>query len=1105
MLPSSRTEVAVKRVINLLVAPLRLISRSVALLAAALLLIGAWGLTAFLQTAQVARDALGSLTVSASAVAASIDVPLEHFSDLTDGFRAADFQGTDRVALTSRLLRLQTALPPVGATFAVSASGQLLAASSPFSAGDTAVGDTEWFRHATADNAMPLALQHADSWLRPGPSAVLTRVVRDTSGKAAGLVGAMLRAEDLTRLVGRTWLGPGVSIEFHGLGGSLILAGQDAPPVRPTQQASQDEWQAGTQLMTAVNRLLGIPAQLSVSAPLRTVDVTVTASMDTDLALKSHWLGTRAIGILGAYLLAVWVTCLALAVSARSTNGERASPTVPKGFGADWQIDLDKRGCVTAAHGYAPDRLREGVRQPLLTVLGLAASDEAARGIAEALEARSRHDGTHVPIATEDGQERIHRISIEPLADGRFTCLGRDVTNEIRLAARLDVAATASQSAQDAAAMVANDRDRVLAAVGHDVRTPMNSIMGICSLLLDSELEHEQRIWLERIRASCEALLAMLNGLLEIASGEVGGAGLQVDEVDVIGLVQEVTETLVPQARDKGLDLKTRYDDLLRGQWTVDPTRLRQVLFNLVGNAIKFTTSGHVEIRASAADDGAGATSIKLAVSDTGPGIAPEDRTSIFERFHRGRGHENAGHEGLGLGLALCQENAALMGGSLTVESALGVGSEFTFEFPADRVAHNIRNHRLAGRTALLVGDEDARARTIASQLGDTGVMVETAPDGYLGMALAERIEAQRGALDLVIVQGKLTGMSAEVFVLRLRDTGFGRLAVVVWLGEGGEKAQVDAIVPLPADPYQVASLAQQLLTQRSPFEVLEPMASAARGGRILVVEDDKVNQSLLVAALGRRGFSAFVANDGDEAVRLAGRDSFDAILMDIQMPERDGFEATRRIRSQPGRVATIPIIALTGLKGPIMRKRCAEAGFTAVLEKPINLDRLGATLRRYIQGDAGSVQLPRDSAGTAAADSLPSGDPQDYAADVSQVFLEEMVAVVGMERARACVAEFVADASARCMRLSELVPGWEASTIVRNCEEISGLAETCGAIGLGEALEEIADAVTRNDRSRAEALVDRLEKVAGRLGPAMAACLDDIAGRWSGRGIRAA
>jgi CheY-like chemotaxis protein len=264
-----------------------------------------------------------------------------------------------------------------------------------------------------------------------------------------------------------------------------------------------------------------------------------------------------------------------------------------------------------------------------------------------------------------------------------------------------------------------------------------------------------------------------------------------------------------------------------------------------------------------------------------------------------------------------------------------------------------------------------------------------------------------------------------------------------------------------------------------------------ARGGRILIVEDDKVNQSLLVAGLSRRGFSTFVANDGDEAVRLASHDSFDAILMDIQMPHRDGFEATQKIRTMSGRAATIPIIALTGLKGAAIHKRCLESGFTAVLEKPINLDRLGATLRRWLSGSSSArifgVGLPQPG-----ADRLDS-----YEADVSLMFLEEMVAVVGVERARACIADFAADAIARCMRLFELLPGWEAGAIVRNCEEISGLAETCGAIGLGEVLEEIADAVTRDDRSRAEALVERLEAVTARLEPAMMACLDHIASRW--------
>ena len=355
--------------------------------------------------------------------------------------------------------------------------------------------------------------------------------------------------------------------------------------------------------MAAANRLLGIPEELSVSAPLRTVDVTVTARMDTDLALQSHWLGTRAIGILGAICSRsgspAWHS------PCRRRPSARAPAHAPTGFGADWQVDLDRRGCITAVHGYV--RIACARRSAGRLPPHSAGASHHAVAVA-ALDARSRQDNIQVTIAGEDGQDRVHRLSIEPLPNGAYHLPGprRHQRGPPGRTSWKTAIGRQPRRRSEEAATSRSDRDRVLAALGHDVRTPMNSIMGICSLLLDSELEQEQRIWLERIRASCEALLAMLNGLLEIASGEVGSAGLQVDEVDVIALVQEVADTLQPQARDKGLELKTRYDDLLRGHWLADPTRLRQVLFNLVGNAIKFTASGHVEIRASAVADAAG-------------------------------------------------------------------------------------------------------------------------------------------------------------------------------------------------------------------------------------------------------------------------------------------------------------------------------------------------------------------------------------------------------------------------------------------------------------------------------------------------------------------
>ena len=537
-----------------------------------------------------------------------------------------------------------------------------------------------------------------------------------------------------------------------------------------------------------------------------------------------------------------------------------------------------------------------------------------------------------------------------------------------RRTSRISGAAAAELAAlREQLAAAASDRDRVLAAVGHDVRTPMNSILGICALLLEEgNLAPDQHVWIGRIAANCEALLAMLDGLLEIASG-AGNAGLRPAEVDVAALVDEVAGVLAPQAHDKGLRMGTRFDDAVHGHWMADPTRLRQVLFNLASNAIKYTAAGTVEIRASAVTDADGRTAIRLVVSDTGCGIAREDRSRIFERFMRGGGDAADGREGLGLGLALCRENAALMGGSLTLDSTVGVGSEFSFEFLAERPAPGRQSAPYTGRTALVVGFDAAQARRLAGHLERIGLAVETAEDGFLAIGLAERMASRSGALDAVVVHGGMTGLPAEAFFARLRSTAYGRRSAIVAVGTPGDgAAMADAVLPPAADGRQVATTVATFLAAMPALECIDPAAPLPGAARVLVVEDDKVNQALLTAALSRRGFTAFVADHGEAAVRLAGSVGFDAILMDLQMPGIDGFEATRRIRAMGGRMARMPIIALTALTGAEVERRCAAEGFTARIVKPVNLDHLAAELWR-------SIETCRSAADGEAAASAPA------------------------------------------------------------------------------------------------------------------------------------
>ena len=1033
------------------------------------LLLGGWVILVGTDLAHTGRNAAQRATLAAQGVAASVDATLARFADQIQAVRPGEFTAADRLEQTDRVLRLQ-ALLPAATTFMLAPDGRLLAASEPFAREDAQVGDTAWFHRAVGTPAGALAPQRLDApWLGMTDGVVLTRAVADSAGTVVGVAGAVVPEGTLAGLIGPHWLPEQLTLTLVG-GPDGVLA---APS--PGQPGAADAYRS-QRLMLSMLAWFGQPTSWIGTAPLHTIAAAVTASLPTSVALPQHMLDAPIIAS-GGTLVAAWLICLCGAMVGRRGAAQPASE--PSGFGADWQIGLDNDGIVRTAHGALPAPLPDAIGQRLLPALGLPEEAGAGAELAAALQRRVAIQDLRVAMGG-----RMWRIALTPGEEGGFFCAGRDITDE---AAALD----SRDAAEAALAEARRHQQRLLTSLGHDIRTPMASIMGTCELLLDGVLEQEQRDWLERVHGSCGALLGMLNGLLAVSEEESAGGPVS-EPVDVSALVQEVVDVLRPQARDKGLELSSRCDDLLRGQWLADPSRLRQVVFNLASNAVKYTQNGRVEIRASAveADEH---SRLRIAVSDTGPGIDPVEREAIFERFRRGRVQEGSTQGGLGLGLALCRENARAMNGSIALESALGVGSEFTFECPVERVPVQERDLPFAGRTALIVADDGPARRALSSQLGELGLTVETAPDGYLGLALAERLEAQRGAVDLVVLQGNLAGMPGEVFVIRLRHTAFGSRAALVWVGGGAESAEVDAIVPAPPDPYQVATVVRQLLSQRPSLDVLTPNGSVGSLGRVLLVEDDRDNRTLLAAALTRRGFAVFTARSGEEALRLAGHDSFDAILMDLQMPGLDGFETTRRIRALGGHAANMPIVALTAWQAAKLRQRCAEAGLTALMEKPANLDRLTAILRRSI----GSVAPGK-------AVDAPAIDSDTYVVDVSLAYMEEMVAVVGITRARAGITEFLGDAAARCRRLGELLPGWEVAAILRCCEELSGRSETCGALALGELLEEIADAASRDDRDAVAALVTRLDAVAARLPAAMNACLDDIERRWS-RGSRAA
>jgi PAS domain S-box-containing protein len=536
---------------------------------------------------------------------------------------------------------------------------------------------------------------------------------------------------------------------------------------------------------------------------------------------------------------------------------------------------------------------------------------------------------------------------------------GRDVTDRVNAE---DALAEARDRAQDAS----RAKSRFLATVSHEIRTPLNGILGMSDLLLETRLTPEQATYTHAVKKSGETLLALIGEILDFSKIEAGRIDLDARPFRLAPLIEETIELLAPRAQAKGLEIATYIDPDLPARVTGDAMRVRQVLLNLTGNAIKFTDKGGVSITI---EPGIWPDEIAFTVRDTGAGIAPAEQKRIFGEFEQGDAAAKAG-SGSGLGLAISRRLVEGMTGRIGVESAPGEGAtfEFTLPLPGESTPRP-ETPDFSGRTILIVSPGAVEAPIMARHLTDWGAHVAVVPDVHAAAAiLPERI------WDTLIADHAL-GEAALAALLRLTGDIARRIVLLTPSARGDlQRLRDEGFTGYLIKPVRTVSLAARLaaeparegapmLADIEETSIVPDIEGMDHGLSILVAEDNEINALLTRAHLTKLGHRPSLAGDGAAAcdAYLAAHESgapYDLVLMDVRMPELDGLEAVRRIRAHEARVGAphTPVIALTANAFPEDREACLSAGMDNVLIKPLSREKLAdmiATVERRAQAAA--------------------------------------------------------------------------------------------------------------------------------------------------------